>query len=356
MVSTPRSASSSLKAASSACRASTTASSRISTESSSGQRLRWSASAVGTLLRSKGDALGHTPQTWQQAARLAAFEWVSAQTNGGELPIANSLLNGYSFDGHRMPLIGQRGIWKPAVLDLPISIITAAPKIGIEPPYPDEMTPDGRLLYRYEGTDPNLWTNVGLRTVMELGVPVLYLRGIVQGLYMAEGALIVEDDPAQLTFTVYTAPLESVEAGLPLDMDDASHRYYLRTVKQRVDQQAFRHAVLNAYRTRCSVCRLKHPELLDAAHIVPHADGGKAVVPNGLSMCKIHHAAFDANILGVRPDLKIEIRDDVLSEVDGPMLKHGLQEMHGSHLLLPRKPELRPSPELVEQRYTVFCG
>lgn len=85
---------------------------------------------------------------------------MSAETNGGELPIAYSLLGGFSYDGQQMPLIGQKGIWKPRVLDLPISIITAAPNIGVEPPYPDEMTPDGRLLYRYEGTDPNLWTNV----------------------------------------------------------------------------------------------------------------------------------------------------------------------------------------------------
>jgi len=293
---------------------------------------------------------------WQQAARLAAFEWVSAQTNGGELPIAYSLLGGFSFDDLHMPLIGQKGIWKPRVLDLPMSIVTAAPKIGVEPPYPDEMTPDGRLLYRYEGTDPELWTNAGLRQAMEIAVPVLYLRGVVQGLYMAEGALIVEDDPDSLTFTVYTAPLDSVSAGLPLDMDAASHRFYLRTVKQRVDQQAFRQAVLAAYRTSCAVCRLRHPELLDAAHIVPHADGGQAVVPNGLSMCKIHHAAFDANILGVRPDLVLEIREDVLDEVDGPMLRHGLQEMHGSTILVPSRPQLRPAAASLERRYAQFVG
>jgi len=293
---------------------------------------------------------------WQQAARLAAFEWVSSQTNGGELPIAYSILSGFTYDGQQMPLIGQKGIWKPRVLDLPMSIITAPPKIGVEPPYPDEMTPDGRLLYRYEGTDPQLWTNVGLRKAMEAGVPVLYLRGVVPGLYMAEGALIVEDDPARLTFTVYTAPLESVSAGLPLDMDAASHRYYLRTVKQRVDQQAFRQAVLTAYRTRCAVCRLRHAELLDAAHIVPHADGGQAVVPNGLSMCKIHHAAFDANILGVRPDLVLEIREDVLEEIDGPMLRHGLQEMHGSSILVPTRHQLQPSSVALEQRYAKFRG
>jgi len=293
---------------------------------------------------------------WQAAARLAAFEHVVGQTDRGELPAAYSVLSGFEFDGQRMPLIGQKGIWKPRVLDLPISIITAPPKIGVEPPYPDEMTPDGRLLYRYEGTDPQLWTNVGLRRAMELGVPVLYLRGVVPGLYMAEGALIVEDDPAGLTFTVYTAPLESVSTGLPLDMDAASHRYYLRTVKQRVDQQAFRQAVLTAYRTRCAVCRLKHAELLDAAHIVPHSEGGQAVVPNGLSMCKIHHAAFDSNILGVRPDLVLEIREDILDEVDGPMLRHGLQEMHGASILVPTRQQLQPSNLALEQRYATFRG
>ena len=308
----------------------------------------------GSGVGREGELVSISSQEWQRAARLAAFEWVSAQTNGGELPIPYSTLGEFSFDGQRIPLIGQRGIWKPKVLDLPISIVTAAPKIGVEAPYPDEMTPDGRLLYRYEGTDPQLWTNVALRKAMDLGVPVLYLRGVVTGLYMAEGALIVEDDPARLTFTVYPAPLESVEAGLPLDMDAASHRYYLRTVKQRVDQQAFRHAVLHAYRTRCAVCRLRHPELLDAAHIVPHADGGKAVVPNGLSMCKIHHAAFDASILGVRPDLVLEIREDILDEVDGPMLRHGLQEMHGRSISVPSRQQLRPSSVALERRYAQF--
>ena len=49
---------------------------------------------------------------------------------------------------------------------------------------------------------------------------------------------------------------------------------------------------LTAYAGSCTVCRLRH----------------------------IHHAAFDSNILGVRPDHVIEIRADVLEEVDGPML------------------------------------
>jgi len=93
-----------------------------------------------------------------------------------------------------------------------------------------------------------------------------------------------------------------------------------------------------------------HPGLLDAAHIVPHADGGKAIVPNGLSMCKIHRAAFDANILGVRPDLVLEIREDILDEVDGPMLSLGLKEMHAEELLIRRRRELQPDPDSLGTR------
>jgi len=46
---------------------------------------------------------------------------------------------------------------------------------------------------------------------------------------------------------------------------------------------------------------------------------------NGLALCKLHHAAFDANIIGVTPDLEVTVRLDVLQEIDGPMLQHGLQ-------------------------------
>jgi hypothetical protein len=52
--------------------------------------------------------------------------------------------------------------------------------------------------------------------------------------------------------------------------------------------------VLAAYRHQCSLCRLKHEELLDAAHIIPDADPeGEPVVSNGLALCRLHHSAFD---------------------------------------------------------------
>ena len=116
-----------------------------------------------------------------------------------------------------------------------------------------------------------------------------------------------------------------------------------------------RERILEAYRTRCCMCRLGHRELLDAAHIIPDSEPhGAPVVPNGLSLCKLHHAAFDQHFLGVRPDLKIEIREDLLREKDGPMLIHGLQGFQGRRIHVPGARRLRPAKELLEERYEQF--
>lgn len=48
--------------------------------------------------------------------------------------------------------------------------------------------------------------------------------------------------------------------------------YVAREVKQRLHQQRFRYLVLRAYRQECSICRLRHPQLLEAAHILPDRD------------------------------------------------------------------------------------
>jgi putative restriction endonuclease len=71
-------------------------------------------------------------------------------------------------------------------------------------------------------------------------------------------------------------------------------------------------------------------------------------------MCTLHHAAFDRLILGIRPDLVIEIRQDILDEHDGPMLRHGLQEVAGTRLIVPRVEQDRPRGEFLEERYEMF--
>lgn len=113
---------------------------------------------------------------------------------------------------------------------------------------------------------------------------------------------------------------------------------------------------MRAYETRCAICTLRHSSLLDAAHIVPDVDqDGVAAVRNGLALCKIHHAAYDAGIIGISPDYKIGVREDVLHEVDGPMLEFGLKGLQGHELsVLPSIKRERPDQGLLDRQYQRF--
>ncbi len=67
-----------------------------------------------------------------------------------------------------------------------------------------------------------------------------------------------------------------------------------------------------------------------------------------------NYPAYDINILGIRPYYTVEIRGDILKEEDGPMLKHGLQGMHGQKIVLPGRAHQYPDRELLEMRYEKF--
>jgi len=134
-------------------------------------------------------------------------------------------------------------------------------------------------------------------------------------------------------------------------------RYVTSLVRSRLHQRSFRERVLDAYQRQCSFCRLRHRELLDAAHII--ADGeeaGQPVVNNGLSLCKMHHAVFDRQFAGVTPDFEIVVRQDLLQEEDGPMLRYGIQGLHGQRLLLPVKKKDWPDRERLQHRFAAFRG
>lgn len=297
--------------------------------------------------------------TSDSTLRSAAFAWLGQVTDFGERPVTwAQLTRGFRVDGEAVILIGSKGIWKPAQLELPISITTSPPRSGRDAPYEDEVTDDGLLRYRYEGTDPQLYTNKWLRECWRQQVPLIHLHGVDRGVYIASWpVMIVEDRPAELAVMVEMLDPRRVRPDLSLEAaNGAERRFYYRLTRQRLDQAAFRAKVLRAYKTSCAMCRLRHGELLDAAHIVPHASNGPSTVPNGLALCKIHHAAYDHEIVGVRPDHVIQLRTDMLDEVDGPMLRHGLQEIHNQKLYVPRRHADRPAAEFLEQRWEQFSS
>jgi putative restriction endonuclease len=293
-------------------------------------------------------------------ARLAAFAFLDARRQASpNLFGRRELEQGFVFEGDRVPLQAPHGIFKPRICSLPLTITTVPAREDQTRPYEDVIGDDGLLRYRYRGNDPSHVDNVGLREAMRRRVPLVYFHGIVAGKYEAEyPVFIVGDSPESLTFTVSVderrfaslgnAPEEQAEA-------EIRRRYVTRTVQQRLHQQEFRERVLEAYQRHCAICRLKHDQLLDAAHIVGDRESlGVPTVPNGIALCRLHHSAFDAHLMTVRPDYEIEVRSDVLKESDGPMLVHGLQGFHGKQMRVPSQSHLRPAPHLLEIRYELF--
>ena len=185
-------------------------------------------------------------------------------------------------------------------------------------------------------------------------MPLAYFIGIDRGLYLAQYPVwIVGEDQARHEFAV---AVDEGQCFADLSAVPAPQRAYLqRLTKARLHQPVFRARVIRAYTERCAMCRLHHPELLDAAHIIPDGQpDGDPVVPNGLSLCKIHHAAYDANLLGVRPDLVVEVQPRLLEEIDGPMLTHCLKAMAGVRLHTPRAKAAQPDEDRLEVRYRDF--
>jgi putative restriction endonuclease len=94
---------------------------------------------------------------------------------------------------------------------------------------------------------------------------------------------------------------------------------------------------------------------LDAAHITPDREATSSTSDtNGLSLCKIHHPAYDINIIGIDSDDKVHVRDDILNEVDGPMLEHGIKEMNMRTLWIPRAKFKQTDRDRLEVRFQMF--
>ena len=289
-----------------------------------------------------------------QAVRSAAVAHVErlAKRFGRDSVPWRALQAGFEFRGTIVKLIAPQGIFKPAILALPLSITTAPSN-----PYGD-LVEDDHLIYRYFKTDPRHRDNAGLRAVMEARLPLLYFHGIVKGIYaLFSPVYIIEELPSQLAFRIAVA--DTAADGLD-DLDDRvaeepTRGYRARVVLQRLHQASFSQRVLRAYRNSCTACHLKHRELLDAAHIVPDKDPlGVPSVTNGLALCKLHHAAFDSYIIGISPARVVEVRQDILAEEDGPMLLHGLKGVNGQPIALPRQAADYPASEYLAIRYQEF--
>jgi len=291
----------------------------------------------------------------EAAARMAVFDWCrDLSLRCGEVIPRAELQKGVPFaaaTGGVIRVMGPQGIFTPKDFQFPLSITTSP-----DSPYNDAFSPGGYLRYKYRGTNPNHPDNVGLRRASARHLPLIYFHGVLPGRYLASWPVFIHgEDPTALEFTVAVddrlanteQPTEDLEAAL-------RRRYTTTLVRRRIHQQAFRARVVVAYRNQCAMCRLRHEELLDAAHIVPDREEGEPMVSNGLALCKLHHAAFDNFLVSVTPDFGIQVRASILEEEDGPVLEHGLKKLQGVAIHLPRRTGEWPDPDALAQHHERF--
>jgi putative restriction endonuclease len=274
--------------------------------------------------------------------------------HGEDVPYRGGLDARFPFRGLRVPFLApQKGIFRAAVQEgeAALSINTST-----RSPYDDEQTPEG-IFYAYREGAIDQPDNRALRAAYVQAVPLVYFGATRPGFYQPEYPVyVIADDPVARRVLVTRGQMVGPpdERDPVLLEDELERRYAVREMRVRLHQARFRGRVLVAYSSRCTICRLRETRLLDAAHIAGDIEEhGEPTVSNGLSLCSIHHRAFDQNLIGVSPDYTVRVSPRLLDDEDGPMLQL-LQAFHSRPIELPTRRAWRPDRERLSERFERF--
>lgn len=296
------------------------------------------------------------------AMRLAAFAQVRRLSAMHDVLTHEHLKEGFTYQGERVPLVNpQRGIFKPRSMRHLLSVKTVFPKPGGRIWYDDQRQVHEQIYagveaidYAFMGDNPDAADNRWLREAYENAIPIIYFLGIAPGRYQAILPVFLSGwDRQALKAQLVVGDAQGDTISVP--SDSAERRYALRTVKQRLHQAQFREAVLHAYGGRCALSNFPEGRLLDAAHIMndAHETMGQPVVQNGLPLSKLHHGAFDADLIGISPDFVIHVSDRLMDQNDGPLLE-AMKGLNRQSLHLPRRRSDWPDRERLEERFARY--
>jgi putative restriction endonuclease len=297
------------------------------------------------------------------AIRVCAFNHVRRLSEIYPHLTADQLSPGFDFNGMRIPLINpQRGIFKPRQMRYLLSIKTVYPRPGARVWYDDQRDVHRQIFesvetveYAFMGTDPNAADNRWPREAFEQQIPIIYFLGIAPGRYKAMLPIFIAGwDPNSLKARLAFGSPDEINNLAP-PKNSLERRYALRTVKQRLHQAAFREAVIAAYGGRCALSLFPEPMLLDAAHIISDTNemSGQPIVPNGIPLSKIHHAAFDAHLIGIDTDYRLHVSHRLLDLSDGPILE-SLKQLNGREIHLPKRKSDYPDRDRLAVRFEQY--
>ncbi|HUZ81700.1 MAG TPA: HNH endonuclease [Gaiellaceae bacterium] len=274
--------------------------------------------------------------------------------HGEDIPYRGGLDQGFPYRGARVPFLSRfKGIHRAAAQEGPAALSINTSASG---PYDDEEIADG-FLYAYRSGSVDQPDNKALRAAFTLQAPLVYFVATRPGWYKPlYPCFVIADDPVGRRVLVSPGLMSGpVDEREPIRVDDPLERKYaVRETRVRLHQARFRGQILVAYSNRCAICRLRETRLLDAAHIVGDLEQrGDPHITNGLSLCSIHHRAFDQDLVGVAADYKVHVARRLLDDEDGPMLDL-LKTFHEKQIELPAKRVWQPDRDRLALRFERF--
>lgn len=294
--------------------------------------------------------------------RNAAFQRVKELEfiYGDAIP-SKAIRDGFDCLGESVLLLNQaQGIFKPKLMSRgPISIKTTIPKGNNVNIYNDQLIDSGFYQYSLERGDPHGERNVLLWQAYEDKTPFIYFHAVSPAVYKAMWPCFVQNILPELGYAEIVISAQQHDSEnhtqnytIPSEIES---RYAVRETKIRLHQASFREAVLSVYKNRCAVSGMPVPKLLEAAHIIPdRLIGDIQTVSNGIALSRVHHRAYDANLLGIDPDYRVHISEELMIPTGGPLLTKGILEFDGKTLILPKKVNEQPNKDYLARRFEDF--
>ncbi len=126
----------------------------------------------------------------------------------------------------------------------------------------------------------------------------------------------------------------------------------IASIKRKYREHDFRHRVLTAYAHTCACCGVQL-KLVEAAHIIPVAsDTSTDETTNGVSLCSLHHKAYDQNLLSFDEKYRIEVSNDSVVSLKKLGLVGGLasfQNQLREAIILPADKRDYPAPVYIKE-------
>ncbi|MCY4226992.1 MAG: HNH endonuclease [Gammaproteobacteria bacterium] len=298
--------------------------------------------------------------------RIAAFAALEKLVlAGGGCVNWNDIARGFQFEGKIVYFASRpRGIFKPRQMMSALSIKTSIPRANRNSWYDDQFLSSqddpnknfGLLRYEFTRAGPTDYTNRALRNAWECKSPLIYFAGVSESVYQPHFPVWIEDYlEEEGCVLVSSGDLKNdIENPKRAFLEQIDPSYSLVRYRQRNHQNWFSTRVRAAYGWRCAFSGLPVRNLLVGAHIVPDRYDGPASVKNGMCMSTLHHAAFDADLLGVDPDFRIHVSSRLRDKADGELLTtlKGLDKQKLLHL--PDRQHDWPGRDFLKQRYDMF--